>query len=47
MNQNYSGNFGDFASFATHMRSLADSKGVDLLLVFVPIPQNSHPLNRR
>ncbi|WWD18629.1 hypothetical protein CI109_103082 [Kwoniella shandongensis] len=30
---NYSGDFGSFASFATHMRSIADSKGVDLLLV--------------
>ncbi|GFZ45016.1 hypothetical protein JCM24511_02742 [Saitozyma sp. JCM 24511] len=30
---NYSGDFGDFASFATHMRALAHSKGVDLLLV--------------
>ncbi|WVQ96496.1 hypothetical protein IAU59_003601 [Kwoniella sp. CBS 9459] len=30
---NYSGDFGSFASFATHMRSIAASKGVDLLLI--------------
>ncbi|WVF68981.1 hypothetical protein IAT40_003755 [Kwoniella sp. CBS 6097] len=30
---NYSGDFGSFASFATHMRSIASSKGVDLLLI--------------
>ncbi|WVR06502.1 hypothetical protein IAU60_003533 [Kwoniella sp. DSM 27419] len=30
---NYSGDFGSFASFATHMRSIASAKGVDLLLV--------------
>ncbi|KAK4686880.1 hypothetical protein P7C73_g3242, partial [Tremellales sp. Uapishka_1] len=30
---NYSGDFGTYASFATHMRSIAESKGVDLLLV--------------
>jgi hypothetical protein len=31
--QNYSGDFGDFASFSTHLRAIADEKGVDLLLV--------------
>lgn len=31
--QNYSGDYGDFASFATHMRRLAEDKGVDMLLV--------------
>ncbi|CAE6516238.1 unnamed protein product [Rhizoctonia solani] len=30
---NYSGDFGDFASFVEHMRSEADKKGVDLLVV--------------
>ncbi|KAF7363627.1 Metallophos domain-containing protein [Mycena sanguinolenta] len=30
---NYSGDFGDFASFVTHMKELAVSKDVDLLLV--------------
>ncbi|KAG8739790.1 hypothetical protein FRC10_005173 [Ceratobasidium sp. 414] len=30
---NYSGNFGDFASFVTNMKQIADKKGVDLLLV--------------
>ncbi|OCF37178.1 vacuolar protein [Kwoniella heveanensis BCC8398] len=30
---NYSGDFGSFASFATHMRSIASSKRVDLLLI--------------
>ncbi|KAK8858734.1 hypothetical protein IAR55_002963 [Kwoniella newhampshirensis] len=30
---NYSGDFGSFASFATHLRSIADSKGLDLLLI--------------
>ncbi|GAC97673.1 predicted phosphoprotein phosphatase [Pseudozyma hubeiensis SY62] len=30
---NYSGDWGDFASFVTHMRHLAKKKGVDLLLV--------------
>jgi 2',3'-cyclic-nucleotide 2'-phosphodiesterase (5'-nucleotidase family) len=30
---NYSGDWGDFASFVKHMRALAESKGVDLLLV--------------
>lgn len=33
--QNYSGDFGDLASFATHMRAMAEDKGVDLLLVCV------------
>ncbi|CBQ73478.1 conserved hypothetical protein [Sporisorium reilianum SRZ2] len=30
---NYSGDWGDFASFVSHMRKLAKKKGVDLLLV--------------
>jgi 2',3'-cyclic-nucleotide 2'-phosphodiesterase (5'-nucleotidase family) len=30
---NYSGDFGDFASFVTNMKQIADKKGVDLLLV--------------
>nr|XP_019045440.1 vacuolar protein [Kwoniella bestiolae CBS 10118]OCF24370.1 vacuolar protein [Kwoniella bestiolae CBS 10118] len=30
---NYSGDFGSLASFATHMRRIAQDKGVDLLLV--------------
>ncbi|ORY25942.1 vacuolar protein [Naematelia encephala] len=30
---NYSGDFGDFVSFSTHLSSIADTKGVDLLLV--------------
>lgn len=30
---NYSGDWGDFASFVSHMRKLAKQKGVDLLLV--------------
>ncbi|KDQ16095.1 hypothetical protein BOTBODRAFT_107742 [Botryobasidium botryosum FD-172 SS1] len=30
---NYSGDFGDFASFVEHMRQEADARGVDLLLV--------------
>ncbi|EST05352.1 Phosphoesterase domain protein [Kalmanozyma brasiliensis GHG001] len=30
---NYSGDWGDFASFVSHMRKLAKDKGVDLLLV--------------
>ena len=30
---NYSGDFGDFASFVTNMKQMADKKGVDLLLV--------------
>ncbi|KDN43234.1 hypothetical protein RSAG8_06201, partial [Rhizoctonia solani AG-8 WAC10335] len=30
---NYSGDFGDFASFVEHMRNEADKKGVDLLVV--------------
>lgn len=30
---NYSGDWGDFASFVAHMRKLAKKKGVDLLLV--------------
>ncbi|CAK9780497.1 unnamed protein product [Cutaneotrichosporon oleaginosum] len=30
---NYSGDFGSFASFASHMRAKADADGVDLLLV--------------
>ncbi|KZP12981.1 Metallo-dependent phosphatase, partial [Athelia psychrophila] len=30
---NYSGDFGDFSSFVTHMKALAAEKGVDLLLV--------------
>ncbi|BEI83281.1 hypothetical protein CcaverHIS002_0311490 [Cutaneotrichosporon cavernicola] len=30
---NYSGDFGSFASFASHMRAKADKEGVDLLLV--------------
>ncbi|KZV66465.1 hypothetical protein PENSPDRAFT_612594 [Peniophora sp. CONT] len=30
---NYSGDFGDFASFVTHMKALAKEKDVDLLLV--------------
>ncbi|KAI0253692.1 Metallo-dependent phosphatase-like protein [Lactifluus subvellereus] len=30
---NYSGDFGDFASFVTHMKEIAEEKGVDLLLV--------------
>jgi hypothetical protein len=32
--QNYSGDYGDLASFATHMRAIADFKGVDLLLMY-------------
>lgn len=31
--QNYSGDYGSFASFVTHMRQLAEKKGVDLLVV--------------
>ena len=31
--QNYSGDYGDLASFVTHMREIAASKGSDLLLV--------------
>ena len=31
--ENYSGDYGDFASFVKHMRSIADEKGVDLLVV--------------
>jgi hypothetical protein len=31
--QNYSGDFGDLASFATHMRSIAASKGSDFLIM--------------
>ncbi|CCO29084.1 putative protein PB2B2,06c [Rhizoctonia solani AG-1 IB] len=30
---NYSGDFGDFASFVEHMRKEADKKGVDLLVI--------------
>ncbi|WVQ83059.1 hypothetical protein IAT38_005197 [Cryptococcus sp. DSM 104549] len=30
---NYSGDFGSMASFVTHMRAIAEAKGVDLLLV--------------
>ncbi|WVN90586.1 uncharacterized protein L203_105826 [Cryptococcus depauperatus CBS 7841] len=30
---NYSGDYGTFASFVTHMRRIADEKGVDLLLI--------------
>ncbi|CAE6455964.1 unnamed protein product [Rhizoctonia solani] len=30
---NYSGDFGDFASFVTNMKQIADKKGADLLLV--------------
>ncbi|EUC59142.1 vacuolar protein [Rhizoctonia solani AG-3 Rhs1AP] len=30
---NYSGDFGDFASFVTNMKQIADKKGVDLLLL--------------
>ncbi|KAI0821280.1 Metallo-dependent phosphatase-like protein [Irpex lacteus] len=30
---NYSGDFGDFASFVAHMKEIAHKKGVDLLLV--------------
>lgn len=30
---NYSGDWGDFASFVTHMRKLAKERGTDLLLV--------------
>ncbi|KAF9445490.1 hypothetical protein P691DRAFT_265564 [Macrolepiota fuliginosa MF-IS2] len=30
---NYSGTLGDFSSFVTHMKELADKRGVDLLLV--------------
>ncbi|KAF5375572.1 hypothetical protein D9615_009216 [Tricholomella constricta] len=30
---NYSGTFGDFSSFVSHMKDIADKKGVDLLLV--------------
>ncbi|KAJ1026955.1 hypothetical protein NDA16_002248 [Ustilago loliicola] len=30
---NYSGDWGDFASFVAHMRKLAKNKGIDLLLV--------------
>ena len=30
---NYSGDFGDFASFVINMKQIADKKGVDLLLV--------------
>ncbi|CAE6460799.1 unnamed protein product [Rhizoctonia solani] len=30
---NYSGDFGDFASFVVNMKQIADKKGVDLLLV--------------
>lgn len=29
----YSGDFGDFASFVSHMKQIAEDKGVDLLLV--------------
>ncbi len=35
LTQNYSGDYGDFASFATHMRRLAADKSADLLLVYV------------
>lgn len=30
---NYSGNFGDFASFVSHMKNIAEKRDVDLLLV--------------
>lgn len=30
---NYSGDWGDFASFVSHLRSLAKKKGVDLLVI--------------
>ncbi|KZT69652.1 hypothetical protein DAEQUDRAFT_756803 [Daedalea quercina L-15889] len=30
---NYSGDFGDFASFVTHMKAIAEEKDVDLLLI--------------
>ena len=32
---NYSGDFGAYASFATHLHDIADRKGVDLLMVYV------------
>ena len=45
--QNYSGDFGDLASFATHMRAMAASKGSDLLLMSVKAAADSNrPLYR-
>ena len=46
--QNYSGDYGDLASFVTHMRSIAADKGSDLLLMYVGLLSLPHcpPLSR-